>query len=79
MITNKVFAENSVVVRQLLEIRLNKPTNEPTIEDHCSLDGIFIGVYFSTLMHNNQIFRNDFVCNYYQLCKQSAKTIQYKI
>ena len=43
------------------------------------LDGSFIGVNFSKLTHNNQIFRNDFVCNHYHLCKLSAQTIECKI
>ena len=43
------------------------------------LDGRFIGVNFSKLTHNNQIFRNDFVCNHYHLRKLSAQTIECKI
>ena len=40
----------------------SKPTNEPTIDKRWALlDGRFIGVNFSKLTHNNQIFRNDFV------------------
>ena len=38
-----------------------------------------VGVNFSNLMHNNQIFRNDFVCNHYHLCKLSVQTIECKI
>ena len=34
---------------------------------------MFIGVNFSKLTHNNQIFRNDFVCNHYHLCKLLAQ------
>ena len=57
-----------------------KPTNEPTIEKRWALlDGRFIGVNFSKLTHNDQIFRNEFVCNHYHLCKLSAQTIECKI
>ena len=42
-------------------------------------DGRFIGANFSKLTHNNQIFRNNFVCDHYHICKLSAKTIECKI
>ena len=37
MIANKLIPENLVVVLELWEIRLYKPTNEPTIEKRCAL------------------------------------------
>ena len=39
----------------------------------------FIEMNFSKLTHNNQIFRNDFVCIHYHLCKISPQTIECKI
>ena len=42
------------------------------------LDGRFTVVNFSKLTHNNQIFRNDLVCNHYHLCKLSVQTIECK-
>ena len=55
-------------------------TNLPAIEKLWALlDCWFIGVNFSKLTHNNQIFRNGFVCNHYHLCKLSALTIECKI
>ena len=39
----------------------------------------FMEVNFSMLMHNNQIFRNDFVFSNFHLCKISAKIFQSKI
>ena len=80
---NKLIPENLVVVRELWEIRLYKPTNEPTTEKRWAvaavLDGRFMEVNFSKLMHNNQTFRNDVVCNHYHLCKLFAQTIECKI
>ena len=39
----------------------------------------FIEVNFSKLTDSNQIFRNDFVCIHYHLCKISSQTIKYLI
>ena len=39
----------------------------------------FIEVNFSKLTDNNQIFRNDFDCIHYNLCKISSQTIECKI
>ena len=36
----------------------------------------FTEVYLSKLADSNQIFRNDFVCIYYYLCKISAQIIE---
>ena len=36
----------------------------------------FIEVNFSKLTDSNQIFRNDFVCIHYHLCKISTKFIE---
>ena len=38
----------------------------------------FIGVNFSKLTDNNQIFRNDFDCIHYHICKISSKIIECK-
>ena len=58
MITNNDMPENLDFVRSLWEIRLYEPTSEHTIH-HSN---------FSTLMHNSQIFRNDFVCDVWHVC-----------
>ena len=66
MNANKVILENLVAVRQLREIYIYKPMEQP-IKAGC-LEGCdwlflrFIYVNFSRLMGSNQIFRNDFVC-----------------
>ena len=39
----------------------------------------FIEVNFSNLTGNNQIFRNDFDCINYHLCKMSSNIIECKI
>ena len=47
------------------------------------LDAMFIGRFieanFSKLTHNNQIFRNEFVCSQNHFSKISARIIEYKI
>ena len=73
---------NSFLKIWLLCVNFEKFTsiNLPYIEKRWApLDGRFIGVNFSKLTHNNQIFRNDFVCNHYHLCKFSAQTIECNI
>ena len=60
LIANTLIPQNLVVLRQIWEIRLFKPTYEPTTEKRRALlDGRFIEVNFSKLTLNNQIFRND--------------------
>ena len=39
----------------------------------------FIEVNFSSITDSNQIFRNDFVCNHYDLFKMSSQIIECKI
>ena len=57
---------------------INLPMNLPSRRAVKLLDDRFIRVNFSKLMHNSQIFRNDFVCNRYHYCKLSAQTIECK-
>ena len=80
MITNKVIPENLLVVHWLWGIHPYKPTIEYR---SVLLDGRFIGRFieanFSKSTHNNQIFRNEFVCGQNHVSKISAQIIECKI
>ena len=77
MKANKVIPENLVAVRWLWEIYLYKRMEQPITAGY--LEGCdwllhrFIEVNFSKSTNSNQIFRNNFVCLYYYLCKISTQ------
>ena len=76
MNANKVNPEYLVAV---LYKHMDGPiTAFQTIDCDWSLHKV-IGVNFSKLTDNNQIFRNDFVCIHYHLCKISSQIIECKI
>ena len=77
MKVNKVIPENLVAVLYLWEIYFYKSMAQPiTALQTPDCDWLrlwFIEVNFSKLTDSNQIFKNDFVCLYYHLCKISTQ------
>ena len=69
MNANKVLPENLLLSPQF-EIHLYKPEERPI-----TVGVWFINVNFSKLTDNNQIFRNDFDCIHYHLCKFSTQIV----
>ena len=83
MNANKAFHKKFIAVRQLWEIYLNRLICGPvtafqTLGCDWSLYK-FIEVNLSKLTHNNQIFKNDFICIHYHLCKTLSQITECKI
>ena len=76
----KVIPENLIAVLLLLEIYLCKPMEQPiTALQTPDCDWLlyrYTEANFSKLTDSNQIFRKDFVCLNYHLCKMSSKIIE---